>query len=78
VSAPPKKRPVLICEGKRRYSCELTARAAAMISITEHGNVSRLYVYRCDVCGGWHLTKHPNGRKYMVTANNPIHERRRA
>lgn len=48
------------CDKKRRYPDEPLARAMAAMraNATEQG---KLYVYRCKVCSGWHLTKRPNG-----------------
>lgn len=57
------------CEKKRRYADEPLARAfaALMASNTDQG---KLYVYRCKVCSGWHLTKRPNGTP--ATADDPF------
>lgn len=43
------------CEGKRRYSDEFGARAAGQCLEVE--NSVKLYMYPCEVCRGWHLTK---------------------
>jgi hypothetical protein len=61
------------CASKRRHPDELSARAHAMFALEEYGNVRKLYVYRCPTCRGWHLTKSDNGRRLMVTADNPVH-----
>lgn len=57
------------CDRKRRYPDEVLARtfAAIMANSTEQG---KLYVYRCKVCNGWHLTKRPNGTP--ATAADPF------
>lgn len=61
------------CASKRRYADQCAARAAAMISLSEVGNVEKLFVYRCGHCSGWHLTKNSQGRRWMVTIDNPVH-----
>lgn len=43
------------CEGKRRYSDEFGARGAGQCLQVE--NAVKLYLYPCDICRGWHLTK---------------------
>ena len=45
------------CTGKHRWSDEMSARAGAMHSIEQYGQVEKLWVYRCPHCSGWHLTK---------------------
>lgn len=57
------------CEKKRRYPDEPSARAmaACQAKFKEEG---KLYVYRCKVCSGWHLTKRPNGTP--ATAADPF------
>lgn len=62
------------CENKRRHVDECTARAAAMDSITRPGsNVQRLWIYRCPVCNGWHLTRNNQANARLVTADEPVH-----
>lgn len=60
-----------VCLKKRRYTDECQARAAAMDSLERHPGEDKLYVYRCNCCAGWHLTKSNHGRKFLVTVNNP-------
>jgi hypothetical protein len=49
---------IRMCTSKRRYSDEATARAGGMISLERQDTgYSRLYPYKCDLCGGWHLSK---------------------
>lgn len=55
------------CRKKNRYTDELQARAAAMLSIAER-NVPKLWIYRCQHCHGWHLTRNWNGKRFVVTA----------
>jgi hypothetical protein len=60
------------CKSKRRYSDEPEARAAGMVSLAERPGQERLFVYLCPHCDGWHLTKSSQGRRAMVTADNPV------
>jgi hypothetical protein len=73
MTAPPLKGRVLTCASKRRWSDEVSARAGAMSAIQFYQNTDRLWVYRCKECNGWHLTSKDNGRRQMVTADNPVH-----
>jgi hypothetical protein len=43
------------CQKKRRFSSEKEAKEAADIQMTLVSNVE-LGVYKCELCGGWHLT----------------------
>lgn len=43
------------CSDKRRYSDEYGARGAGQCLQKE--NIVKLYMYQCDICKGWHLTK---------------------
>lgn len=43
------------CEGKRRYSDEYGARGAGQCLQKE--NSVKLYLYPCQLCRGFHLTK---------------------
>ena len=70
MTSPPPKGHAKTCANKRRYPCELTARAAAMDSIERHGNVQVLGVYLCPHCGGWHLTRQVGD--YAVTSADPV------
>ena len=48
------------CESKNRYASRQEAQAAAR-ACEAHGS-PKLFAYRCDYCGGWHLTHHrPRG-----------------
>lgn len=44
------------CTGKRRYS-KIGAKAARDRMLAN--GASRGGIYRCDICGGWHITSHP-------------------
>lgn len=72
MTAPPKRRTLVVCESKHRHPDEATARAAAMHSIERHHNVAALYVYQCAECHGWHLTRRNHGRRVRVTETNPV------
>lgn len=69
---PRKRRDHPVCRPKRRYASEVEARAGAMLSIEEVGDVAQLWVYRCKHCAGFHLTKQSNPGP-MVTAGDPVH-----
>lgn len=43
------------CASKRQFATEAEARAAALWDRTQFGE--RLTCYRCEECGGWHLTR---------------------
>ncbi|MBQ9007078.1 MAG: hypothetical protein IJ092_12030 [Atopobiaceae bacterium] len=45
------------CSSKNRYATRWDAQEAITLC-AEHGR-SGLTCYRCDFCGGWHLTSHP-------------------
>ena len=45
------------CESKNRYDTKGEAQLA-IASCAEHGTTG-LMAYRCEYCGGWHLTSHP-------------------
>lgn len=45
------------CESKNRYATQWDAREA-IAACEAHGRTGLTY-YRCDFCGGWHLTSHP-------------------
>jgi rubrerythrin len=44
------------CQNKRRYKTEQEARKMADLQILEKMNLE-LSVYKCDICGFWHLTR---------------------
>jgi hypothetical protein len=46
------------CQQKRRYVNEKMAEAAAEHQMLLQYDLE-LSVYKCDVCGGWHLTRRP-------------------
>ena len=45
------------CSSKNRYATRWDAQEAIALC-AEHGRTGLTY-YRCDFCGGWHLTSHP-------------------
>lgn len=49
---------VVGCEGKRRYPDLISAHAAAHHMSTLKGD-AEVYLYLCEGCGGYHLTKAP-------------------
>jgi hypothetical protein len=74
MTAPPLKRPVLTCQRKLRWSDEFAARAAAMHRLEQPDQpLDRLWIYRCPMCAGWHLTSKRQATSMMVTAANPVH-----
>lgn len=51
------------CGRKVRHATELYALRAASESMRRSmrdGDGTPLWVYRCEMCGGWHLTSHPD------------------
>jgi hypothetical protein len=62
----------IIC-GKRRYTDECQVRAAGMVSLAEHGGKKKLWFYRCPTCHGYHLTASHKSRRFMITADEPVH-----
>lgn len=49
------------CRKKHRYETRAQAKRQAKIQRRNYGS-PKLYVYYCDAwCGGWHLTKKPQG-----------------
>lgn len=53
------------CATKRRYASEEAARAVGLYAL-EMGNAERLWVYHCDGCRGWHLTKSSKSARFAV------------
>ena len=43
------------CARKRRYQTSVEARKAAE-QASRRKDAPKIYVYRCEYCGGWHLT----------------------
>jgi len=43
------------CERKRRYETRVEAQKAAALA-RRRKDAPAIYVYRCQFCGGWHLT----------------------
>lgn len=73
MTAPPLKGHKLKCAKKRRYNCELTARAAAMDAISRYRNVEALSVYRCRYCNGYHLTRSLGS--VIITETDPEYQK---
>lgn len=49
------------CDRKRRYATSVEAKRAAQ-QASKRKDAPQIYVYRCEFCGGWHLT-HRKPRK---------------
>jgi hypothetical protein len=45
------------CAAKDRFASEAEARATAIMHVPGRG--PRATAYRCELCGGWHLTSRP-------------------
>lgn len=45
------------CTRKKRFK----RRVDAASWVRKHPQFKGLSIYRCDYCGGWHLTSHPRG-----------------
>lgn len=75
MSAPTKrKKAVVNCLAKNRYTDDTQARAAAMASLERHDEgVSELWVYKCKECHGWHLTKQRGPASRKVTVDQPVY-----
>ncbi|MDB5168152.1 MAG: iviTM7 [Candidatus Saccharibacteria bacterium] len=44
------------CQQKRRFSTERQAQESAEYQMLVQSNIT-LSVYKCELCGGWHLTR---------------------
>lgn len=44
------------CDKKRRFTSEREANKAAEYQMLVKPELE-LFVYKCDLCGGWHLTR---------------------
>ena len=49
------------CTRKKRYASRVEASKAAA-SNARRKDVPQLFVYECELCGGWHLTHRKPGR----------------
>jgi hypothetical protein len=68
---------VVNCDHKRRHADECQARAAAMDRLSMPSvDVDRLWIYRCPVCNGWHLTSKHRSAATLVTQDNPVHTKK--
>jgi len=58
------------CKMKARFTDEPQARAGALIAIENPRHpkerVSRLWVYRCPHCFGWHMSSSDHGKRFCV------------
>lgn len=73
------------CRSKLRYCDDMTARAAGQLYM-EHAEKAgkprrQLYVYKCPLCRGWHLSKRFNPDRcqqvdYMYEATQQPRDRR--
>ena len=72
MSAPPKKKQIIVCERKRRFPDEMAARAVAMINLQTGGgkDIKYLSIYKCPHCNGWHMTRNKKSRISLVTAES--------
>ena len=52
-----KRRSQECCKRKTRYSDDHAARAAGLYALKEDKFIGQLYVYKCQWCRGWHLTR---------------------
>lgn len=62
------------CFRKRRFVSDMEARASALVSLAQHRNLLRLYVYDCPHCLGIHLTKQEGPRTKLVMPELPYYE----
>ena len=85
MTAPPPKQIKVNCANKKRRPDEITARAAAMMQLKKiredyallsdemrrkHEMKRVMYVYRCRLCDGWHLSS--KGKpQWRVTEDDP-------
>ncbi|HMI09778.1 MAG TPA: hypothetical protein VK497_05290 [Candidatus Saccharimonadales bacterium] len=51
------------CEQKRRFGTEKEAQDAAEYQMLLKPNLE-LSTYKCDLCGGWHLTRSQSRNQY--------------
>lgn len=49
------------CIRKRRYETQAEAKRAAERA-SRRKDAPKIFVYRCDYCGGWHLTHRKPGK----------------
>ena len=52
-----KRRSQECCKRKRRFADEFAARAQGMHELEVDKFIGQLYVYKCQWCRGWHLTR---------------------
>ena len=61
------------CAKKRRYATYDQARAT--LRFCEESEERPLYIYKCEYCGGWHLTHQANQQKYDRKVRRETEER---
>ena len=61
------------CAKKRRYVTYDQARATARFCEESEGRP--LYIYKCEFCGGWHLTHQTDQQRYGREAGRETQER---
>lgn len=61
------------CAKKRRYATYDQARAT--LRFCEESEGRPLYIYKCEYCGGWHLTHQADQQKYGRAAGREAEER---
>jgi hypothetical protein len=70
MTAPQRRNGILVstivrgCESKLRFADELTARAAGQHDGEKYQ--TRMFVYQCHICRGWHLTRKPQRKPGMA------------
>lgn len=74
MTAPPKKKTLVNCEKKRRFSDEFSARAGVMGHLSNRADVPALWIYKCGFCLGWHMSSKPTSRKNKVTKDEAFLE----
>ena len=55
LNAGPRRQQRASCESKERYASEAEARSIALMN-APRGRRAATTPYRCEICGGWHLT----------------------
>ena len=69
---PTPRKPKVTCERKVRYPDEIVARASASLNLEKFTEIAELFVYKCEVCRGFHLTRFPKGTS--IRGDNPVYE----
>lgn len=69
MSAPPPKKGLKNCQVKIRYGDEMSARANISVLCEQHGT-SRMFLYKCPHCLGWHATRNFKPNSFFITPEN--------